>query len=160
MVAAAPGPASLPRSFELRASGCRFEPAVAAVAVGTSLVADNRDPRLHTFHLRAEQPGGSRLNVHNLAVPPGEPPALWLLDEPATLHISSDPVPAMESWLLVLDGGQSTVTDAEGRFELPDLPPGQWQVRFWHPRFGETELPVLIPSDGPASLYASLPPSP
>jgi len=160
VVADAPASVDALRSFELRASGCRFQPAVAAVPVGTQLVANNRDARLHTFHLRREQQGGSRRNLHNLAVPPGEHPAFWLFDEPATVHISSDQVPAMEAWVLVLDGGQSTVSDAEGRFELPLLPPGQWQVRFWHPRFGQTELPVLIPADGPASLYASLPPSP
>ena len=136
-----------------------MRPTVAAVQVGTRLVADNRDERVHTFHLRRLAAEGGRRNLQNLAVPPGNPPALWEFSEPGIVHISSDDLPQMESWVFVHRQGQSVVTDSEGRFELPELPQGQWQVTFWHPRFGRTVLPVMVPEDGPASLYASLPPS-
>ena len=158
-VAEAPASATESRSLELSAHNCRFEPVVAAVPAGVRLVADNRDGRLHTFHLRRLHPQGGWSNLQNLAVPPGGLPASWVLEEPGTLHVTSDQIPGMESWIVVYEPGQATVTDAQGRFELPQLPAGQWDVQFWHPRFGTTVMPVLIPKDGPASLYASLPPS-
>jgi len=160
LVENAPPAADEPRSLELSAQQCRFHPTVAAVPMGGRLVADNRDERLHTFHLRRQHPEGGLSNLQNLAVPPGEPPASFIFDAPGPLHVSSDDVPGMEAWVLVYERGQSAVTDARGQFELPELPPGEWQVTFWHPRFGRKLLPVLIPKDGPASLYASLPPSP
>ena len=158
LVSAAPGSAAT-GSLEVSAQDCRMRPTVAAVQVGTRMVADNRDERVHTFHLRRLAAEGGRRNLQNLAVPPGNPPALWEFSEPGIVHISSDDLPQMESWVFVYQQGQSVVTDSEGRFELPELPQGQWQVTFWHPRFGRTVLPVMVPEDGPASLYASLPPS-
>jgi hypothetical protein len=37
----------------------------------------------------------------------------------------------MRAWVMVRNDPHATVTDKSGRFELPDLPPGTWRLRFW-----------------------------
>jgi hypothetical protein len=153
----APAPDSAPKSVELTALECSFEPRVSTAQQGALLLADNKDVRLHSFHLRRDDRQGGRSNLQNLVVPSGEPPASWPLNEPGLVHINSDAIESMEAWVFVHERGLSTVTDSEGGFELSGVPAGNWTVRFLHPHYGETVRPVLIPADGPASLYVSLP---
>lgn len=50
---------------------------------------------------------------------------------------------AIHSWMnfytLVLDHPFAAVSDAEGKFEIKDLPPGEHQFRIWHERSGPVE---------------------
>ena len=153
-VPAAPAATS---DLTISATQCGFEPAVAVARLGVRLLADNEDDRLRSFHLRRDDGHGGKNNVQNLVVPAGEAPASWLLDRAGRLQIGSDDDPSIESWVFVYERGMATITDSEGRFELSGIPAGNWRVRFWHPQYGEVERGVLIPVDGPASLYVSLP---
>jgi hypothetical protein len=154
-----PVSSSPPPSIEVSAEKCRFVPPVSVAQVGARLHADNKDARLHSFHLRSDDGQGGRRNLQNLVVPPGEPPASWLLDTPGRVHIGSDARAGMEAWIFVYERGLATVTDDDGRFELVGISAGNWRVRFWHPEYGEVVRPVQVPVDGPASLYVSLPAS-
>lgn len=154
-----PASSSSPPSLEVSAEECLFAPLVSVAQVGARLHADNKDVRLHSFHLRSDDGQGGRKNLQNLVVPPRDPPASWLLDTPGLVHISSDARAGMEAWVFVYERGLATVTDREGRFELAGMSAGNWTVRFWHPQYGEVIRPVQIPVDGPASLYVSLPAS-
>ena len=158
-VEGAPLANSVPPTIEVSADECRFFPRVSVAQVGARLHADNRDVRLHSFHLRRDDGQGGRRNLQNLVVPPGHPPASWLLDTSGVVHVSSDARSSMEAWIFVYERGLATVTDHEGRFELGGVSAGNWRVRFWHPQYGEVSQPVQIPVDGPASLYVSLPAS-
>ncbi len=155
-VEGAPASSSSPPSLEVSAEECLFAPLVSVAQVGARLHADNKDVRLHSFHLRSDDGQGGRKNLQNLVVPAGDPPASWLLDAPGLVHISSDARAGMEAWVFVYERGLATVTDREGRFELAGMSAGNWRVRFWHPQYGEVIRPVQIPVDGPASLYVSL----
>lgn len=153
-----PASDSAPQSVALSALECSFQPRVSSAQRGAVLIADNKDVRLHSFHLRRDDRRGGRSNLQNLVVPSGEPPASWPLSEAGLIHISSDATESMQAWVFVHERGVSTVTDSDGAFEVSGIPAGNWTVRFWHPDYGEVVRPVLIPADGPASLYVSLPP--
>lgn len=49
----------------------------------------------------------------------------------------------MESWGLAVDNPYYMVTDSDGRFSLPDVPPGDYTLVAWHPGVG-TMLEKLI----------------
>lgn len=42
--------------------------------------------------------------------------------------------PWMEYWTLVVDHPFAAVTDADGKFKIPDLPPGKYKFRVFHER--------------------------
>jgi hypothetical protein len=48
------------------------------------------------------------------------------------------------------------LTDAQGRFKLDNVPAGQYTVRVWHERLGESSRPVTVPATGPAPLTIEL----
>ena len=39
----------------------------------------------------------------------------------------------MESWALTVDNPYFSVTDADGRFEIGEIPPGTYKLSVWHP---------------------------
>jgi hypothetical protein len=48
-------------------------------------------------------------------------------------------------------------TDGEGRFVLPGLPPGDYDVTVWHERFrGEPQRVTLLASDAPTGKRLTL----
>ncbi len=149
----APTPAeSLPGQFVIR--GCRYVPPVVALLRGATLEVSNEDSWLQTAHLRVfKDPKAKGRTVQNLALPPKQPPLSWQARIPGQLSVASDQHAWMGAWLYVAGAGQVTVTDAEGRFQLPGLPPGEWTVRLWHPHLGPRSEIVVVPEDGPAALY-------
>ena len=41
--------------------------------------------------------------------------------------------PYMFSWGMVLENPYYAITGEDGRYEIPDIPPGQYMLRVWHP---------------------------
>jgi hypothetical protein len=52
------------------------------------------------------------------------------------VSVRCDLHPWMQGWLGVLDHPYFAVTDAEGRFTLRDVPPGDYTLAVWHERSG------------------------
>ena len=68
---------------------------------------------------------------------------------------------AIHSWMkyytLVLDHPWAAITDAEGRFEIKELPPGDYSFRVWQERAGflEGNLKVTIQPGAPTEIELS-----
>ncbi len=54
--------------------------------------------------------------------------------ERSPIQIKCDIHPWMEAWALILDHPYMASTDENGNFELPEMPPGTYNVRIWHER--------------------------
>ena len=82
-------------------------------------------------------------------------------------EIKCDAHPWMKAVLLVRDEPYVAITDAEGNFEIKNLPAGEWTFQFWHKRTGymktmtqdgdaflgrRGEVKVTIPADGTLDL--------
>jgi len=53
----------------------------------------------------------------------------------------------MESWGLAVDNPYFAITQADGTFSLPDVPPGDYTLVAWHPGVGTmTEKKVTVPA--------------
>ena len=69
-------------------------------------------------------------------------------------RVLNDIHPWMQSWIMALDHPFVALTNAEGRFEVAGLPPGNYEFRLWHERGGylERKLPVRVTSGQAAEV--------
>lgn len=122
--------------------GCRFVPHVQAVRVGGTLLLSNSDPILHDAHGRVR----SR-TLFNDGLP------TWRrverpLDETGVLKIVCELHHAwMRAYVVVTPNDYFAVTDAEGRFRIPDVPKGTYELEFWHEKLGKIVRKVHVEKD-------------
>jgi hypothetical protein len=124
--------------------GCEYTPRVSVAAVGQQLVFKFSDPTLH--NVRAAPPvvpnqGFGQGNTLT-ATPRG---AQRILVE-CSIH------PWMAGAIEVTDHPWCVVTDSEGRFVLPPLPPGTYHVQVWHdqvqdPSLSKDGIEVVVEKD-------------
>jgi plastocyanin len=112
----------------LRQHDERFAPHVVPVVRGTTVDFPNDDPLFHNvFSL-------SRAKEFDLGRYPRGTSRSVTFDRPGVVqvfcHIHSD----MSAIVLVLDNGYFAVPDADGRYSIPNLPPGDYTLVAWHER--------------------------
>lgn len=136
---AAKAPAEPPR---LDNRNCRFEPRVMTVRTGQEYAIANSDPIAHNAAVFA------RRNQPFSVVISQNQPLLRTFQRPETSPVRVDcSIHAwMRAWLVVTDHPYAVATDADGRFELADLPAGSWKFRFWHER--TESVPSFLQDDG------------
>jgi hypothetical protein len=132
--------------------GCRFEPHVLVAEVGQWLEIRNNDPLLHNADARL----GSE-TLFNLALTPGK-----VIRRPiarvGTVGITCDVRHVwMAAFVVVADHPYHTVTDAEGAYEIRDLPPGTYTMRVWQEELGTREQQVTIEPGGTATVDVTYP---
>jgi mono/diheme cytochrome c family protein/plastocyanin len=115
-----------------------FRPRVQGLRVGEGVVMKNGDPFIHNIRSL------SRKNrPFNIAQPAGAP------DRKRTFEVTEGPITIkcdfhrwMTAHFFVMDHPFFAVTDLQGHFEIPNLPPGGYTLAAWHEVFGELELKV------------------
>lgn len=132
----------------LNQEGCRYEPHVFGLVAGTELEIHNSDPTLHNIRsfARTNRP-------FNYGQPEGYKPRTKTYEKPEeAIKIKCDVHPWMLSYLWVMEHPFFAVTDEEGNYEIPALPPGEYTVTAWHEVYGEQQGTVTIGEDGGATL--------
>lgn len=120
--------------------GCRYEPHVFAVRVGQPLDITNGDPTLHNVHavptvnqeFNLGQPIQGMKMSHTFTAP--EVGILFKCDVHGW----------MNAYGAVFDHPYFSVTDANGRFSLANLPPGTYEVQAWHEKLGTMTQTVTV----------------
>lgn len=147
-----------PLELSLELQNCRFQPHVQALSVGSQLAIRNDDPLLHNVHGRLHEfePGWekvSTLNIFkeqaetyfNLVFPEQNSGARRKLEKPGLLRLRSDIGHTwMLGYILVMPHRYFAITDAEGRFEFPKLPPERYDIILWHETLGVKRLVVEV----------------
>jgi len=122
---------------------CVFEPHVILLPVGSSVEYLNSDSISHNVRTLAR-----KHEAINKTVAPGGKES-QLLDQGADkIEIKCDLHPWMNAWLFVSDTPFAAVTDAEGRFQIEGLPPGEHKLLLWHERLPKAEATVTVREDG------------
>lgn len=105
-----------------------FRPRHTVMHMNDALILSDRDNRAHTFRGDFDE---SRLRPRG--VPPADNTQRISFEEPAIgIRLACD-VHAWEmGYVHVFDHPYYTITDADGRFELPYLPPGDYRISMWH----------------------------
>ena len=120
--------------------GCVFVPRVAGAQTGQPVQFLNADPLAHNVHGLPKQ--SSAWNF-NLGVK-GASRSITIDKPENVIELRCDIHPWMSAYLGVFDHPYFAVTDAQGHFELRDLPPGEYVVEAWHERFGTRTVNVTV----------------
>ncbi len=113
---------------------CRFKPRITLLRTSQTLVLGNDDPIAHSTvaFLTYNQP-------FNYGVAPGTTEGTRLQLEKVETRPAQISCPIhswMKAFLLVQDHPYMAVSNADGRLEIPDIPPGEWTFRVWHEKAG------------------------
>ncbi len=109
--------------------GCRFVPHAAVLTVGSTIEAVNSDSFLHTVHLY----GPAEMNV---ALPGQGSRGTRVARRPGMIVVKCDVHAWMTAFIRVDPHPFHAVSDAEGRFRIPDVPPGSYVLEGWHDQAG------------------------
>jgi hypothetical protein len=111
---------------------CRFEPHIAVLTTKQTLVLGNDDPVAHNTlaNLFYNSP-------FNEAIGAGAAVKKKLVKVERRPAEVSCPIHAwMKGWVVVKDHSYVAVSDSHGRFQIRDLPPGDWTFQFWQEQAG------------------------
>ncbi len=119
---------------------CTYVPHLQVAALGTQVVITNSDPILHNIHAWV----GDK-TLFNVAQPPvGKLQFRQDLAEVGPVRVVCDVHDWMAAYVYVVDHPYVAVTDAAGRFTIPDVPPGTYTLKVWHEGLGEVTREVTV----------------
>jgi hypothetical protein len=124
-----------PASPTIHLRGGNFEPRLVLLNPDQPLTVANHDPvalDIHAYFRRNNE------IIEKLPANTEDRPKSWTLQkaERAPIWYRCDQAPWAQGWIVVRDNPYAAVTDAEGRFTIPNLPQGEWEFRAWHERQG------------------------
>lgn len=135
-----------PREATVLTQDCRYVPRVSAVGTGGTIVFRNTDGLMHNVHAYREG-----RTLFDVALPELGSEERRVVEEAGLVRIVCDVHAWMEAWVHVVPHPYYAVTDADGRFRIADVPPGQYVVRVWHEswrvlgtRSGRPERPSAV----------------
>ena len=129
---------------EIRQRGCQYLPYVSAAQTGQTIRVFNDDPVLHNPHATPTAEGQSeRFRVQKPKQ--SSVPVDFVFPRPEPfLRFKCDVHPWMFAYVTVVEHPFFTVSGAEGKFALPELPPGNYTLQFHHRKAGEKLVPVTM----------------
>lgn len=140
------GAEALKKAVKLDQNGCRFEPHVLVLPVGSSVDYLNSDEVSHNIHTYATKNSGL-----NKTVSAGSKLA-QKFDKEEAIKVTCDIHPWMTSWIFVTDSPKYALTGADGSFEIAGLEPGTHKLEFWHESLGKGKGEVTIAADGSSEM--------
>lgn len=122
---------------------CRFEPHVQSLSVGQHLNITNSDPILHNTHSYVLD--GGKGNRFNLALAHQGRSIRKAMKRPGIHQVKCDAGHTwMSAFFLVFEHPYHVVTDADGRFSLDGVPPGEHTLSVWHEVLGRSSAAVRV----------------
>jgi len=118
---------------------CRFTPQALIFRAGQPLLMLNSDPVSHNVRTAALS-----MQINKIISPENKEgiPVTYDKGERLPVQTRCDIHAWMLAYHLPLDHPYAALTDAEGHFEIPDLPPGDWEFIVWHGRASYVERSV------------------
>ncbi len=120
------GPPAEPSAARLDAVWYSFVPKVQVLAPGSTLTLENHDDASHTAHARLN----GLTQFHVATVPRREgAPLMVTLPTVGAVKVGCEMHAEMHALVVVSRSRWHAVTDEDGRFAIPDVPPGRYRVR-------------------------------
>ena len=121
---------------------CTYSPRVITIQAGQKVVVKNSDATFH--NVWGQLAGKDLINKQqapksaDLTIDPAAAKADDVVELKCGIH------PWMHAYVVVDDSPYAAVTDAGGKFEIKDLPPGTYTLEAWHPTLGTKTLQIVI----------------
>ncbi len=110
---------------------CRFVPHALFVRTGQKLELKNSDPVGHNCHITTFN------NEENINLPPNGSVDITLKEEDKVPgEVKCDVHKWMDGVIMIRDNPYVAITDADGKFEIKNIPAGNWKFQFWHKKIG------------------------
>lgn len=106
---------------------CRFSPRVQVVRPHATITTSSKDPMLHTTNATMDNGKG----LWNVAVPVPGIKIPKPIAGPGLVRLTCNTHPWMRGYIVVTDE-IATVSGADGKFMLQNVPPGAYELRVWH----------------------------
>ncbi len=135
--------------------GCLYAPGVVAVQVGQTLVIRNSDATLHNVRVEPKVDRG-----FNLGQPLAGIQSKRSFESPEVgIPVHCDIHGWMTASIHVLNHEFFAVSSEDGSFEIPPLPPGDYEIEAWHPALGTSTQRVSVSGTTPPINFEYSPPS-
>lgn len=121
-------PRQTPRDHYIDQKDETFQPLVEIVPVGDQVIFRNSDRTRH--HVYTFSP----LGQFEFVLKPNESSAPVKLQKPGVIPVGCNIHDFMINYLFVTESRWAGKTDAQGSVVLNDVPPGNYTVKWWHPR--------------------------
>ena len=136
---------ALGTTFDLDQKGCAFNPHISLVAAGAECTIRNSDGILHNIHTYSE-----KNKAVNIAQPGFKKRMKQTFKEAETIRIACDVHNWMGGYIVVAGHPYYAVTDANGNFEMTDVPAGTYTVDYWQEKLGKRTAQVTVTAGGMA----------
>ena len=133
---------------------CWFTSPSWVAAKGDRVELRNSDPILHNVHAYEVLPSGDRRTLFNIAQPhEGQITNQKLkLRRSNIVKLECDAHNFMHAYMYFASSPYYATSDADGGFEIGDVPPGKYIVTAWHPVFGQREAEIEVGAGTSASV--------
>ena len=128
-----------PGEYHLDQNKCRYEPHVLAMMKGSELIIHSSDPINHNIHTYSFDN-----DPINIMFVPGQEDYSQEMEEPEIIKVECDLHHWMTAWVLVTDNSFFNVSDASGKFEIKDVPPGKYTLNAWHEVLGSISQKITV----------------
>lgn len=136
--------------------GCRYKPHVIGIMMGQDFKVKNSDGILHNVHAlpKVNKP-------FNMAMPANRTEAIEHFEkEEGIFQIKCDVHPWMNAYIAVSSNPFFAVTGKDGKFTIPGLDAGTYEVEAWHEKLGTQKATVTVgASDTKSANFKFSPPA-
>lgn len=119
-----------------------FIPHVLPVLAGTTVDFRNSDAVKHNIFSTRKSP-----TVFNLGTYETNVVRSVTFDNPGVVTLLCNVHSEMSAYVVVVETPYFTLTDREGHFAIDGVPPGSYQLKFWHEMLAGEPRPVAVEAD-------------
>ena len=127
----------------------QFSPRVRVVVAGSTIEFPNNDPFSHNVF--SKQNGGFDTGVYGRGKSRDQ-----TFEEPGVYPLYCNVHPRMTAFVITLKTALYTQAGADGRFVLPDVPPGRYRMTAWHDRATTQTRDIAVPAGGLTNVRVEL----
>jgi plastocyanin len=129
--------------------GALYSPQIIAIQTGQKLIVKNSDPLVHNVHAKpAANPESNQVQMS------GGADLNFTFDKPEPfLKFQCDVHPWMFAWVSVFDHPYFSVSGADGKFTIKNVPPGKYTLEATHRKLGVQTAEIEVKDTGAAQNF-------